>query len=182
MKDTVHHPVHLSVHLTTSGSTPLRRTCTLWSTQFGRGQTSVLGWNDPGFGRDFAPKIIRGRSSPTKSWRLVCPRVSWTPIETVRNRVTQVKNVRISACTFGAATSSPQAHLWSSLSNIWRNRASESHCAKQAKSGGSDPTFSAFSRPKSSWGRSRPPARQFVPHFFSTVTRSSEEAKLACAG
>ncbi len=30
---------------------------------------------------------------------------------------------------------------------------------KNTKSGGSDPTFSAFSRPKSSWGRSRPAAR-----------------------
>ena len=27
---------------------------------------------------------------------------------------------------------------------------------KTAKTGGSDPTFSAFSRPKSAWGRSRP--------------------------
>ena len=33
---------------------------------------------------------------------------------------------------------------------------SESHRGKNVKSGGSDPTFSAFSRPKSSWGRSRP--------------------------
>jgi hypothetical protein len=30
---------------------------------------------------------------------------------------------------------------------------------KTPKTGGSDPTFSAFSRPKSSWGRSRPAAR-----------------------
>src|ERR1700687_4867842 len=37
---------------------------------------------------------------------------------------------------------------------------------KKVKSGGSDPTFSAFSRPKSSWGRSRPPAGEFVPSFF----------------
>ena len=36
---------------------------------------------------------------------------------------------------------------------------SESHRGKNVKSGGSDPTFSAFSRPKSSWGRSRPAAR-----------------------
>src|ERR1700678_70370 len=35
----------------------------------------------------------------------------------------------------------------------------ESHPENHAKSGGSDPTFSAFSRPKSSWGRSRPAAR-----------------------
>jgi hypothetical protein len=36
------------------------------------------------------------------------------------------------------------------------NSARESDIAKIIKSGGSDPTFSAFSRPKSSWGRSRP--------------------------
>ncbi len=37
--------------------------------------------------------------------------------------------------------------------------ASKSHRGKNTKSGGSVPTFSAFSRPKSSLGRSRPPAR-----------------------
>jgi hypothetical protein len=60
MKDAVHHPVHLSVHFSTSGSVPIRRTCALRRSQFGRGQTTVLGWNDPGFGRDSAPKRIPG--------------------------------------------------------------------------------------------------------------------------
>src|SRR5271168_1640502 len=32
----------------------------------------------------------------------------------------------------------------------------ESSGVQTTKTGGSDPTFSAFSRPKSSWGRSRP--------------------------
>ena len=32
----------------------------------------------------------------------------------------------------------------------------ERRCGQNIKSGGSDPTFSAFSRPKSAWGRSRP--------------------------
>src|ERR1700737_3839007 len=36
---------------------------------------------------------------------------------------------------------------------------SESHREKNTKSGGSEPPFSAFSRPKSAWGRSPPPAR-----------------------
>src|ERR1035437_3262103 len=39
---------------------------------------------------------------------------------------------------------------------------SESHRGKNVKSGGSDPTFSGFRRPKSWWGRSRPPARSLV--------------------
>jgi hypothetical protein len=38
----------------------------------------------------------------------------------------------------------------------WK-RCGEKRCyGQKIKSGGSDPTFSAFSRPKSSWGRSRP--------------------------
>ena len=36
-----------------------------------------------------------------------------------------------------------------------RNRR-ETHCPRKTKSGGSDPTFSALSRPKSCWGHSRP--------------------------
>jgi hypothetical protein len=34
----------------------------------------------------------------------------------------------------------------------------KSSSGKTTKTGGSDPTFSAFSRPKSAWGRSRPEA------------------------
>jgi len=40
---------------------------------------------------------------------------------------------------------------------------------KTAKTGGSDPTFSAFSRPKSAWGRSRPGAPCPVPAVSSPV-------------
>ena len=39
---------------------------------------------------------------------------------------------------------------------------------KITKTGGSDPTFSAFSRPKSSWGRSRPEAPCPVPAVLSS--------------
>jgi hypothetical protein len=52
---------------------------------------------------------------------------------------------------------------------------SESHRGKKFKSGGSDPTFSAFSRPKSSWGRSRLPAQLTVPAVFSTVRKRVSE-------
>ena len=37
-----------------------------------------------------------------------------------------------------------------------KRREEERRCGQNSKSGGSDPAFSAFSRPKSSWGRSRP--------------------------
>ena len=60
MKDTVHRPVHLSVHFSTLGSVPIGRTCALLKSRFGRGQTTVLCWNDPGFEHDSAPKRIRG--------------------------------------------------------------------------------------------------------------------------
>jgi hypothetical protein len=78
---------------------------------------------------------------------------------------------------------------FSSFFTLWREQfvsgvrdgkrsESESHRGKNSKSGGSDPTFSAFSRPKSSWGRSRPSARFIVPGVFSTVTGSSEETQI----
>src|SRR5258708_3342965 len=53
-------------------------------------------------------------------------------------------------------------------------RREESHRGKKSKSGGSDPTFLRPSRPKVSWGRSRPAARRIVPAFFH-VDRVSEE-------
>ncbi len=48
----------------------------------------------------------------------------------------------------------------------------ERRCGQNSKSGGSDPTFSAFSRPKSSWGRSRPP-RAARGRVFSTGSRKA---------
>jgi hypothetical protein len=42
----------------------------------------------------------------------------------------------------------------------------ESDGGENAKSGGSDPTFSAFAAQKVAWGHSRPPARRVVPHLF----------------
>src|SRR5882762_2256382 len=42
----------------------------------------------------------------------------------------------------------------------YRSNANKSYRGQTTKTGGSDPTFSAFSRPKSSWGRSRPSRRK----------------------
>jgi len=105
MKDTVHHPVHLSVHSSTPGSVPIRRTCALWSTQFGRGQTTVLGWNDPGFGRDSAPNGIRGVVPAQQQERgpltKCCPLESPDSLQnTPKNKVNSVKTVRITDCNF----------------------------------------------------------------------------------
>jgi hypothetical protein len=45
----------------------MRRTCALLNPHSGRGQTTVLGWNDPDFGALLRPKNLRGRSSPMDS-------------------------------------------------------------------------------------------------------------------
>jgi predicted transcriptional regulator len=47
----------------------------------------------------------------------------------------------------------------------------KSHIGKNTKSGGSDPTFSAFSRPKSLWGRPLP-ARSSRALFTATKSRA----------
>jgi hypothetical protein len=68
-----------------------------------------------------------------------------------------VKNVRISPFTSfftEVFTLSPPKIL--RQRNI-QSRNFKSDGRKTTKTGGSDPTFSAFSRPKSSWGCSRPP-------------------------
>jgi hypothetical protein len=48
----------------------------------------------------------------------------------------------------------------------------KSSVGKTTKTGGSDPTFRAFSRPKSLWGRSRPAAQVSVPVVFPTLPES----------
>jgi len=71
-----------------------------------------------------------------------------------------VKKVRTTHSTF----------VFTCFFTLWREQfllgesdaernASKSHRGKNTKTGGSDPTFSAFSRPKSAWGRSRLAAR-----------------------
>jgi hypothetical protein len=76
MKDTVHPSVHPSVHQQTCISVQTRRLCTSNSTQFGRGQNTVLGWSDPHFSGARAAKTLWGRSSPT-----VCPSRSGQMLE-----------------------------------------------------------------------------------------------------
>jgi hypothetical protein len=44
---------------------------------------------------------------------------------------------------------------------------------KTTKTGGSDPTFSAFRRPKSAWGRSRPEAACPVPVVIPSLQNES---------
>jgi len=57
MKDTVHPPVHRSVHPAARTSVPTTSPCRPSDTQFGRGQNTELGWNDPGFYARPRPKF-----------------------------------------------------------------------------------------------------------------------------
>jgi|GEM_PF-5766301 hypothetical protein len=57
MKDTVHSPVHRSVHLDAWAGVRTRRAYTPCGTRLGRGQNRVLGWNDPGLDALPRPKI-----------------------------------------------------------------------------------------------------------------------------
>src|SRR5487761_577546 len=64
----------------------------------------------------------------------------------------------------------------------WKHREEKRRRGKNTKSGGSDPTFSAFSRPSEPWGRSRPPAQVTVPRVFSTATGKSTKASQITRG
>ena len=82
-------------------------------------------------------------------------------------REKRVKKVRITLCTFGTANFfTPKSPEVFGKPEKYEMRRAESHRGKKAKSGGSDPTFLRRSRPKVSWGRSRPAARVLVPAFL----------------
>jgi len=56
-----------------------------------------------------------------------------------------------------------------------KRNATKNHRGKKTETGGSDPTFLASSRPKSSWGRSRPAAQKPVPPFFHGDNHSHKQ-------
>jgi hypothetical protein len=60
MKDTDHPTRHPSVHPRIFGRVRSRRSCACDDDQFGRGQNTGLGWNDPTFVHVSVPKVIRG--------------------------------------------------------------------------------------------------------------------------
>jgi hypothetical protein len=136
MKDTVHPPVHPSVHQRPRASVQTRRSCASNGTQFGRVQNTELGWNDPGLDALPRPKGLRGRSSP-----VFCP---WLSLRMYRHtaggRVPRVKTVKNAFCTLGTATSSPSVQISTTLStNSWdrtpgvaRASAQRSHGLRQA--------------------------------------------------
>jgi hypothetical protein len=83
-----------------------------------------------------------------------------------------VKNVTNTFCTFlftGFCTFG-QGYL-SGIGEHGRKPQEKTRRGKNTKSGGSDPTFSAASRPKSFWGRSRTAALVSVPGVFSAAPK-----------
>jgi hypothetical protein len=98
-----------------------------------------------------------------------------------------VTNVRNSFCTLVCTS------FFTLVRSIWLREKqveisdSESAGKKITKTGGSDPTFSASSRPKSRWGRSRPPraargrvwaaCRNRIKHFVMQVVMHHELRK-----
>lgn len=88
-----------------------------------------------------------------------------------QNGTSPVKHVRNSFCNLACTkvfTLSPLNLL--RKRNIGR-RNFESSGGQTTKTGGSDPTFSAFSRPKGSWGRSHPFLRHSKPGAKSTAVQ-----------
>lgn len=87
---------------------------------------------------------------------LLCRSSTGLPQQTTNPR-DKVKKVEMTLCTFSLATFFT---LWRSEVLVRQRNGKHGEekrcCGQNIKSGGSDPTFSAFSRPKSSWGRSRP--------------------------
>jgi hypothetical protein len=86
-----------------------------------------------------------------------------------------VKNVRNSICILVCTTILTLTRRNCREEKQIENLISKSTGRKTLKTGESDPTFSAFSRPKSSWGRSRP--FWFNPGYVSTSVELQVNAR-----
>ena len=165
MKDTVHPPVHPSVHHHTCGSVQTGRSCTSSGTQFGRGQDTALGWNDPGLAAFPRPRNLRGRSSP-----VFCP---WLSLHMYRHnagdRVPRVKAVRDAFCTLGAARSSPSAQISTTLSTNSRDRTCETRRAQYPQVGRKRPWFFGFQPPKKFSGSLPPDVGLWCARFLANA-------------
>ena len=134
---------HRSRHLGVTRSGWEHEGCAWRGFRFGHGQNTLLGWSDPTFWRRAVAKVTQGVAPAQTSLR--------------SRAVNSVKEVRIASCTFIFTTLFTKSSLYSIRpQGLWTIAICESHRGKKTQPGGSDPTFSAFSRPKSSWGRSRP--------------------------
>ena len=160
MKDTVHPTVHPTVHL--DAFTGVRRSTVyiLPSTHFGRGQSPGLAWNDPGLDAFARPKF--SGVVPAQGARAI------------RKELPRVKPVRIASCKFAFTSFFTSTSAYSTrLERLSMVRRCESHNPKHTTSGGSDPASSAFTRPKSSRGHSRPMLLSGTCAFFAKPEAAS---------
>jgi len=172
MKDTDHPISHPRVHLGYRASARRRRGCARQSAQFGRGQDTVLGWSDPTFAHGSVAKVICGVAPALNEISLVvlpaCLSRMWS--KRVMKKESNVKNVKDTHFSFFFSTFFTRTSVHGIDSQRFANTdPCESYRAKQTKSGGSDPTFLRTSRPKVSWGRSRP-RRHFASTFCAVAS------------
>ena len=140
MKDTDHHMRHPRGHLGHRASAQETRGCAWRDDQFGRGQNTVLGWSDPTFAHDSVAKVSRGSLQPNKKLPSVLAARIWSR---------QLKKVGITyfSFVFSIFFSLGCAYVSGKRGNK-RHENEKSDTERKTRLGGSDPTFSALSRPK----------------------------------
>ena len=84
----------------------------------------------------------------------------------------QVKELRITLCTFRTVTSSPAARSTEFVSNYLQQLPLRKSRARKVKSGGSDPTLFRTIRPRVPWGRLPPPQALRVDDFRGCICGS----------
>jgi len=119
------------------------------------------------------PKRCLGSLQPTKRFLPVfCPHASQDPRQDRKRReLNKVKTVRISLCTFRAATSSPDARPTEFVFKRLQQPPLRKSPRKKVKSGGSDPTFWHSIRPKVLSGSLPPIAALWCACVFSRSAR-----------
>jgi hypothetical protein len=157
MKATDHPTRHPSVHPGDRAKAATRRVYLQKKDEFGRGQDTVLGWSDPGFGQPLVAKRPRGSLQPNEigDGRLPAD-VLDSNRSRARRKLTQVKNVRISVCTSGAATSSPAGAVMERIVRDLRQPGKRRSPRKKVQNGRERPHFFGFQPPKK-FAESLPP-------------------------
>jgi hypothetical protein len=164
MNDTVHRPVHLSVHFSTSRSVSMGRTYALRSAQFGRGQTPALGWNDPDFDAlprptksagSFQPSEIRGRHLPAH--------LSGIYSDEVKKSGYRMKKVRITGCTVRPCHVFTPGLRTTRIVKGLLQQVQQNSPQKKVRSGGSDFTFSGSQPAEKFLGSLPPDAKALLP-------------------
>ena len=159
MKDTDHHMRHPRGHLDNRASAQGTRGCVWRDDQFGRGQNTVLGWSDPTFARDSVAKGCLGSLQPTRFLSMFCPHASPdSRRKKGRKKVTKVKTVGITLCTFRIANFFTRCSAFAIRPLSLATTTSSRVTAQKGQIGRERPHFFADVPPKSFLG-SLPPSQ-----------------------